>query len=123
MYTGCTSDLCETPEIHVNILIHINTIWVRRPMFHVNCLFCGLLTLQDVHNSVLKVCSLAFFEQFYWYASKYEGPGKRETNGKRMEENATGVPEPPEPGDHGEVFVWHVQPNYKQPWCSDSQTS
>ena len=21
MYTGCTSDLCETPEIHVNILI------------------------------------------------------------------------------------------------------
>lgn len=21
------------------------------------------------------------------------------------------------------VFVWHVQPNYKQPWCSDSQTS
>jgi len=21
------------------------------------------------------------------------------------------------------VFVWHVQPNYKQPWCSDAQTS
>ncbi|CAK9091329.1 unnamed protein product [Durusdinium trenchii] len=21
------------------------------------------------------------------------------------------------------VFVWHVQPNYKQPWCSEAQTS
>ena len=22
-----------------------------------------------------------------------------------------------------QVFVWHAQPNYKQPWCSDPQTS
>ena len=42
-----------------------------------------LLTLQDVHNSVLKVCSLAFFEQFTGMLRniKDPGPGKRETNG------------------------------------------
>ena len=78
MYTGCTSDLCETPEIHVSILIRINTIWVRRPMFmSTACLW--LLTLQDVHNSVLKVCSLAFFEQFPGMLRNMKDPG----NGKQ----------------------------------------
>ena len=38
-----------------------------------------LLTLQDVHNSVLKVCSLAFFEQFTGMLRNMKDPG----NGKQ----------------------------------------